>query len=493
MNFLFWIAATVALIFTPAAVITFFSRERYRKRLKHIEILVATLTTQNEGYKKSADEMKSLRDQNSAYLEQKSIAVTELQELQKKVITVSNERDNHLREKEEATKARLEAEKKLELNLQKMEEAEKRMQDWELQRSESLKAAKASILEAGGQLSSKLLEDHKREAEAAKKEAETAVKKTSDALIEQVLNITKSVASIQDQNRKTEQMAQTVWRALASPAGAGSLAEVGLENSLKNFDLEPKRDYVMQYAIHSDEAGKLRPDAVIFLPQDMVMVIDSKASKFLLEIAEAEGNESETELLLRLKKTMNTHLNDLTSKNYAAAIRTLYKEAGRADKISHVLNVMYVPSENAINHIRRADPEFTQKAERAGIILASPSNLSGLLSLAKFNIGMMRQAENQEVIVNSVQELLDNVITVLAYSDKVGRGLKLANDYFDQFARSVNKRMLPKMRQLVSLGLKPNKIKEIPAKITSYDIRPSDDMMIIEGEVETVEAEIASA
>lgn len=486
MNFLFWIAATVALIFTPAAIILFFSRERYRKRQKYVEIQLATLTAQIESYKKNHDEMKTLREQNSSYLELKSIAVTELQELQKKMVSVNSERESYLREKEEAVKARMEAEKKLELNQQKMTESEKRMHDWELQRSESLKAAKASILEAGGQLSNKLLEDHKREAEAAKKEAEASVKKTSESLIEQVLVITKSVASIQDQNKKTEQMAQTVWRALASPAGAGSLAEVGLENSLKNFDLEPARDYIMQYSISGDEAGKLRPDAVIFLPQDMVMVIDSKASKFLLEIAEADGDESEAELLQKLKKTMNDHLNDLTSRNYSAAIRALYKETGRADKISHVLNVMYVPSENAITHIKRADPEFMQKTEKAGLILASPANLSGLLSLAKFNIGMMRQAENQDAIVTNVQELLDNVITMLAYSDKVGRGLKLANEYFDQFARSVNKRMLPKMRQLISLGIKPNKNKEMPSKITSYDIRPSDDLMIIEGEVETV-------
>jgi hypothetical protein len=47
--------------------------------------------------------------------------------------------------------------------------------------------------------------------------------------------------------------------------------------------------------------------------------------------------------------------------------------------------------------------------------------------------------------------------------------------------------MFPKIRHLVSLGVKPNKNKEIPARMTSYDIRPSDDMLIIEGEVEEVE------
>jgi DNA recombination protein RmuC len=240
----------------------------------------------------------------------------------------------------------MDAEKKLELIKQKMQDSEKRMQDWELQRSESLKAAKASILEAGGQLSTKLLEDHKREAEAAKKEAEALAKKATEELFEKMTTVSNKVAALNEQNSETKEKMATVWRALASPGGSGFLAEVGLENSLKNLGLEPVRDYIMQYAIASHEAGSLRPDAVIFLPQDMVMVIDSKASKFLLEIAEAENTESEMALLQKLKKTMNEHLKALISKDYRAAILSLYKESGRRAKVRNILNVMYAIRNN---------------------------------------------------------------------------------------------------------------------------------------------------
>ncbi len=303
-----------------------------------------------------------------------------------------------------------------------------------------------------------------------------------------MLSVTNKVAALNAQNDQTRDKMAVVWRALASPGGSGFLAEVGLENSLKNLGLEPLRDFIMQYAINNGEAGNMRPDAVIFLPQDMLMVVDSKASKFLLEIAEAEENGMlHDEALRKLKKTMNDHLRALVSKDYRAAIMALYRESGRAAKARSILNVMYLPSENAITHIKRADPEFIQKCEKADIILAGPASLAGLLSLARLNIGAMRQAENQDAIVASVQDLLDNMIVVLSYADKVGRGLKAANDSFDAFARSVNKRMLPKIRQITSLGIKPNKSKELPGRITSYDVRPSDDMLTIEGDVETVE------
>lgn len=487
MNFLFWIASTTALISAPVALVAFLSRERHRKRLKHIEIQLATVAAQAELYKKTISEIKELRDKNTEYLEQKSIAVTELQELQKKILVVVNERYTYLREKEEAMQGRMEAEKKVELAEQKMLDMEKRMQDWELQRGEALQAAKASILEAGGQLSNKLLEDHKRETEAAKQESEQRAKKASEELLEKMLAVTSKVAALNEQNRVTQDKMAVVWRSLASPGGAGFLAEVGLENSLKNLGLEPLRDYIMQYAING-EGGNLRPDAVIFLPQDMLMVIDSKASKFLLDIAEAEENgELPQDAFNRLKKTMNDHLKALVSKDYRAAIGAMYKESGRSSKSRNILNVMYLPSENAVTHIKRADPEFISKCEKADIILAGPASLAGLLSIARLNIGTQRQAENQDAIIASVQELLDNMVVVLGYADKMGRGIKAAADNFDQFARSVNKRMLPKIRQLVSLGVKPNKSKDLPSRLVSYDMRPSDDMLTIEGDVEMAE------
>ena len=487
MNFFFVMAATVALISAPLAFFFFLSAERYRKRATALELELATTSTQAGALKKESDDIKTLRDQNALFLEQKSIAVTERLEMERKVEAMRQERDSAQKQKDEAIAARLETDKQRELVLQRMTEAEKRMQDWELQRVEGLKATKASILEAGGQLSSKLLEDHKREAEAAKKDNEAVVKKTSEALIEQLMNVTKSVAELKGQTTENRDKMATVWKALTTPSGAGYLAEVGLENSLKNFKLIAGRDYIMQYSVKSEELGSLRPDAVIFLPQDMVMVIDSKASKFLIEIAQAQEIGSDEEVLASLKKTMNKHLSDLAQKSYATAIQAAYKQAGRSEQISKVFNVMYLPSDSAVLHIKRADPEFINKTEQAGIILAGPASLSGLISLAQLNIGMARQAANQDKIVENVQDLMDNLITVLNYAEKVGRGLKSASDNFDQFARSVNRRLLPKVQKLASLGVKPAKAKEIPGRITSYEMRLSDDPMIIEGEAEAVE------
>jgi DNA recombination protein RmuC len=493
MQPIFVISATLALILIPVAFFLYASVRNAQRKGKQLEIQLATATSQLANMNRDSEELKSIRLTNSRYLEEKSVAVTEKKSLEQKLNVVMGERDAFLKEKEEALAAKQEAQKKLELIEQKMNDTQQRMKDWETQREEALKAAKASILEAGGQMSSKLLEDHKREVESARKEAEERTKKTNETLLEQFSAVTQSVAALKDQTHNTRDKMDTVWRALSSPSGAGHLAEVGLENTLKNLRLEPGRDFVMQYAIAgTEDSGALRPDAVIFLPQDMVMVVDSKATKFSLEIAQVQGTEGEALALESLRKTMNNHLKTLMQRSYKDAIERAYKDAGRASHIKRILTIMYVPSESMLETIKRADPEFISKVESAGIILAGPASLSGLVSLAGLNIGMARQVENQDDIIAGVQELLDNVIMVLSHTESVGKSLRNANEHFDKFSRSVNSRLLPRLKNLVKLGMKPSKNKELPGKLPTYEIRPTNDMLLIEGEVDVESVEEAA-
>lgn len=488
MNFLMEALALLSPLFAAAAIILFFARERQRRRLQAQAVQLATLAAQAEALSRDANDSEELRKQNAEYLEQKSIALTQMQETEKKLQAALAERDAFLRQKDAALAAQAEAEKALALMQQRVTETEKRMQDWEKQRAEMEKTAKASILEAGSQLSSKLLEDHKREAEAAKKQAEEAAKKNAETLLEQMQSVTKSVAAIQAQSAQTQDKMATVWRALTTPAGAGQLSEVALENTLKNLGLEPQRDFIMQHGLSSSENGKLRPDAVIFLPQDMVMVIDSKASKFLMEIAEAEQKGEATDALLKgLAATMNKHLDDLKNKDYETAIRAAYRESGRSGSITATHMVMYVPGEGAIDQLKRADAQFMQKAEKRGIIVASPASLLGLLLLAKHNMGLVKQSENHDRIITSVQQLMDNVVSMLVHAEKVGKGIKSAADNYDFFARSVNRNVLSKMRQLSGFGVSPAKSKTIPARLGGFEVRVTEDTMLIEGEAELVE------
>ncbi|MFO1241835.1 MAG: DNA recombination protein RmuC [Rickettsiales bacterium] len=180
---------------------------------------------------------------------------------------------------------------------------------------------------------------------------------------------------------------------------------------------------------------------------------------------------------------MNNHLRTLAGRDYAGAITQCYKQSGRAGSLGCVFNVMYLPSESAIEKLRRADPGFDEKTERHAIILAGPTSLAGLFSLAKMQIAARRQSENSERIVEAAEGLMESVVTALGHVDKVGNSIRTAADAFDKFGKSVNRYVIPRLRNLQRLGVAPAKQKEIPGPLATYDIRKIEETIDVEIEI----------
>jgi DNA recombination protein RmuC len=388
--------------------------------------------------------------------------------------------------RDSAEAARIEAEKAALLARERAGELERRVPSLDHLKADMLLASKAALFDSAQAISSKLIEDHKRENAEAKQQAEEQVKRTTAELLKQLEQVAQSVAQLQGQVGEKTQVLDTVWRALTSPGGVGHYAEIGLANTLKSFGLEEGRDFVLQHTTQDAETGRrLRPDAVVFLPGSSVLVIDCKASKFLVEIAQAEGTGGEDAAYQNLARTMNLHLRALAEKDYRSAVAATCRASGREGEIARVLSVMCVPNESAVERLKRADPEFAQKAARAQIIVASPASLACAIGFASVEINFVRQLENQEKIVAGTEKLLDSLGSVLGHALVVGRGLKSAADGFSKLTGSVNSRLLPRARELARLGVRTGK--PLPGNLPAYQV------MAAESELEGEAAEVTDA
>jgi DNA recombination protein RmuC len=418
-------------------------------------------------------------------------AETRLSAVQQNLDTATHQRDAAFADRTREAEAREAAEKRALLAEQARAEMEARIADWEKTKEQHLEAAKAAMLATSQQVSSKLLEDHKREAEAQKKDSEERVKKTTEELQANFGKLADSVTSLGTQMQQTAGQTEQIVRALSNPAGAGHYAEIGLENMLREFGLEPGRDFIMQHTIEgADEGSRLRPDAVVFLPGNTVLTIDSKASKFLLEAADAEGTEREQDAYANLAKTMNTHLKALSGKDYASNIQATYRKAGRGDRIARAINIMYLPTEAGVERLCRADRQFQKKAVAENIVIAGPTGLMSYIGFARIEIDLGRQAENQEKIVLAARQLIEAVTTVVGYVAGVGKGIKAAADSHAKLVSSVNSRLLPRQRTLANLGVRQAKQKDLPGNIPLIQVFSQEETNLIEGESEEV-AEIA--
>lgn len=379
--------------------------------------------------------------------------------------------------------ARSRTERDLAVAREQLTQAERRTTDYERLKQEMLDATKAAVLEPAQSLSSKLLDDYKRENAESKKESEARLKELAQPLVEHATKLNEAVAALHGQIQDKGRTLDTVMRALSSPGGAGQIAEVGLANTLRSFGLEEGRDYILQFQALGEASGqRLRPDAVVFLPGDTVLVIDCKASKAVLEIAEAEGEAAEAAAYARLATTMNQHLRALASKDYQSAVLAAFRDAGRAGAIDRMLSVMYLPSEITLDKLCRADRDFRRKAQDVNIIPAGPGTLHAIVAFAASDIRRQRQAENQARIVETAGVLLDRVRIALEAAVKVGKGIEAAASSFADFANSVNRRLLPQASKLGKLGVQTPK--SLPPSVPAYEVRRLEDA--IDGEAEEI-------
>ena len=417
--------------------------------------------------------------------EARAAAETRLEE-----VTAFAERQEAERQRAEADgraadARRIEAERQVALAQHEVRAGERRMADWETAHKQSVLAAKAAVQETATAVSNKLLTDHKREAEEAKKQSEALVQKTTQKLFDDFKGVASSVEALRGQLLKNDEAVDTVYRALSNPGGAGRFAEIGLENTLKNFGLMPGQDFVMQYAAAGDEdGGSLRPDAVVFLPREEALVVDSKASKFVMDLAEAEGETAEAEAAAKLAGTMNQHLKELASKPYRKAVTAAYERSERPGKLRRVVSVMYLPNEAALEKLRDADPDFMDKAHRQDIIPVGPSGLAALMSISRFEIDQAKQEENHEHIIEAAGNLLESVSVVLGHMEGMGKSLKSAAAKYQEMTASMNSRFLPRARRMAKLGVRPDKAEALNRALPAFQVLEHHGDATVEVEAE---------
>ena len=265
-------------------------------------------------------------------------------------------------------------------------------------KADSNDATKVALFELGNQLSKQLIEIHKKENQETREFSEKSIKETSSRFNAEFERIVGMVGSLSKEVSLSKDTVDIIKNSLLSPSGAGSLAEITLENILKASGLRVGVDFIMQYSAIDEEHSSFRPDAVVFLPGNKLMVVDAKASKFLVE----DQND-----LKNLARTMNNHLKSLSGKSYADVVRKNIENKGYL--LTNIVTLMFLPSEHAVEKLIEADSDFMNKAWKANIFPVGPAGLMNMLSFAKFQISEQMMMHNHLQIIEEVKKLMSSV------------------------------------------------------------------------------------
>ncbi|MEM8636391.1 MAG: DNA recombination protein RmuC [Pseudomonadota bacterium] len=244
-------------------------------------------------------------------------------------------------------------------------------------------------------------------------------------------------------HRSTTETGKLV-NALTAPRGGGRWGEMTLRNVMEQAGLSGHCDFDEQVS-DSTEEGRQRPDAVIHLPGDRQIVIDSKVSLDAYMQASSEDDPTQRSVHLKAHATnVQRHVDALASKRYQDNLDE------RVDFVA-----MFIPGENFFAAALEHAPELLERAYSKGVIITTPSTLIGLAKTVSYVWRQEKMAENARAAAGLGEELYKRMATLAEHMDKLGKSLKGAVGHYNSMNASFDSRVLPALRKLEELSIAP--------------------------------------
>lgn len=230
----------------------------------------------------------------------------------------------------------------------------------------------------------------------------------------------------------------------------GNWGEIILERVLERSGLVKDSEYTLQTVFKEDEKRKI-PDAIIMLPENKHLVIDSKVSLTAYEKwINAEDEEEQVLLLKQHVQSIENHVRELSAKNY----HDLYGIH------SPDFVLLFMPIESALSAAVRAKPELFSDAWDRKVVIVSPSTLLATLRTIASVWVQERQNRNVLEIAKEAGALYDKFVGFLQDMQQLEGYIQKASEKHQDAMKKLSSgagNVIKKVENLKVLGAKANK------------------------------------
>ncbi len=358
-------------------------------------------------------------------------------ELRRRIDTLEQEAEDLRGDLGAARQARVQAETRLEAERKSFEEKRRLLADAETQLKDAFAALSAKALKEGREQflgeAGEHLKPIRQVLDAYQKRLEEIEKARNDAYG----GLTSRLATLAQAHQALQKEAHQLSTALRSPTVRGRWGEMALRNVIEAAGMNPHCDFEEQVSA-TGEAGRIRPDVTVHLPNDRIVVVDAKAPlDAYMEAMEAGDESSRKAALDRHARALRSHVQQLCLKAYWQQFENT------PDFV-----VLFIPGESFFSAALEADRALLEDALRSKVILASPATLIALLRAVASGWQEEALAENAQRIGQTGRELYDRVRVFLEHFAKAGKALRQATESYNSAVGSYESRVRPSAQRL---------------------------------------------
>ncbi len=275
------------------------------------------------------------------------------------------------------------------------------------------------------------------------------------------------------QAQQSDQQLRATTESLASALRNNSTRGVWGESQLRNVveaaGLTQRVDFDLQSSITTD-AGGGRPDMTVRLPGGKSIAVDAKVPfNAYIEASQipftATGEEAarRASLIDQHVKALRSHIDKLSARTYWSGLES-----------SPEFVIAFVPSESLLSSALEADPALLDYSFGKKVALASPVNLWAVLKTVAYTWQQDVLTDDAKRLFDLGKELYQRLATLSEHSDKLRRAIESTVTSYNQFATSLETRVLVTARKLDALDeskiITENKsIESSPKPLTSAE------------------------
>ncbi len=278
----------------------------------------------------------------------------------------------------------------------------------------------------------------------------------------QTLGLDNQLKSLKESQLQLKQETLNLSKALRQPHVRGRWGEIQLKRVVEMAGMLEYCDFTTQ---ETSSSSKLRPDMIVKLPNDRVVVVDSKAPVMAyLDALESPTEEKKMENLQTFARHIRTHIQQLSQKSYW-------------DQFSPTPEfvVMFLPGETFFSAALEQDPSLIELGVEQKVLISTPTTLIALLRSVSYGWRQEKMAKSADEISQLGRELYKRINTFSEHLDKVRSSLASAVENFNKCSSSFESRVLVTARKLKEQGVTQEddietvkSIDHIP-KITVFD------------------------